>query len=155
MGAKMTLQRATEFGAAWNSRDADKVASYFAEDGEYHASFGPELFGASYVGRDAVRRGVEAFFARFPDGKFEDLQVFVAGDRGTFEWTFVARNADGKLVATHGCDLLEFVGDMVKKKNAFRKQRVAAWRQPPLGRVPPRRDTRAGRSARQPVARGS
>ena len=83
----MTLERATQFGAAWNSHDAEKVASFFAENGEYHASFGPEPFGASYVGRDAVRRGVKAFFDRFPDGRFEDLQVFVAGDRGTFEWT--------------------------------------------------------------------
>jgi ketosteroid isomerase-like protein len=125
MSATMTLDRATQFGAAWNSHDAEKVASFFAENGEYHASFGPELFGASYVGRDAVRRGVKAFFDRFPDGRFEDLQVFVAGDRGTFEWTFVATSTDGKLVATHGCDLLEFAGDKVKKKNAFRKQRVA------------------------------
>ena len=73
-----------------------------------------------------MRRGVKAFFDRFPDGRFEDLQVFVAGDRGTFEWTFVATGADGKLVATHGCDLLEFAGDKVKKKNAFRKQRLEA-----------------------------
>ena len=122
----MTLERATQFGAAWNSHDAEKVASFFAENAEYHASFGPELFGASYVGRDAVRRGVKAFFDRFPDGRFEDLQVFVAGDRGTFEWTFVATAADGKLVTTHGCDLLEFAGDKVKKKNAFRKQLVEA-----------------------------
>lgn len=119
----MTLERATEFGAAWNSHDAEKVASYFAEDGEYHASVGPDLFGASYVGRDQVRRGVEAFFKKFPDGKFEDLRVFVAGDRGTFEWTFVASGADGRAVLTRGCDLLEFAGDKVKKKNAFRKQR--------------------------------
>ena len=73
-----------------------------------------------------MRRGVKAFFDRFPDGRFEDLQVFVAGDRGTFEWTFVATGADDKLVAAHGCDLLEFAGDKVKKKNAFRKQLVEA-----------------------------
>jgi ketosteroid isomerase-like protein len=124
MSATMTLERATAFGAAWNSHNVETVVSYFAENGEYHASFGPELLGASYVGRDQVRRGVKAFFDKFPDGKFDDLRVFVAGDRGTFEWTFVAKDADGKTVATRGCDLLEFAGDKVKKKNAFRKQRV-------------------------------
>jgi uncharacterized protein (TIGR02246 family) len=123
MSAKMTLERATEFGAAWNSHDAEKVASYFDEDGEYHASVGTELLGASYIGRDAVRKGVQAFFNRFPDGKFEDLRVSVAGDRGTFEWTFVAKDANGNVTATRGCDLLEFKGDKVVKKNAFRKQR--------------------------------
>jgi ketosteroid isomerase-like protein len=124
MGAKMTLERATQFGAAWNSHDVDQVLSFFADDCEYHASFGPELFGASYKGRDQVRKGVAAFFKKFPDGRFEDLQVFVAGDRGTFEWTFIAKDEAGKVVSTHGCDLLEFTGDKVKNKNAFRKQRA-------------------------------
>jgi hypothetical protein len=33
----------------------------------------------------------------------------------------VASDATGKSVTTAGCDLLEFRGDMVVKKNAFRK----------------------------------
>ena len=40
MCAKMTRERAEEFGAAWNSRDADLVTSFFAENGVYHASVG-------------------------------------------------------------------------------------------------------------------
>ncbi len=41
MSAKMTRERAEEFGVAWNSGDADLIASFFAEDGVYHASVGP------------------------------------------------------------------------------------------------------------------
>lgn len=48
----MTPERATEFGAAWNSRDADLVASYFTDDGVYHASVGPDALGKSYFGKD-------------------------------------------------------------------------------------------------------
>src|SRR5262245_56563346 len=33
MSKTMTLARATEFGLAWNSRDPDLVASFFADDG--------------------------------------------------------------------------------------------------------------------------
>src|SRR5690606_25594175 len=33
MGKMMTVERATEFGSAWNSGDPDLVASYFAGDG--------------------------------------------------------------------------------------------------------------------------
>jgi uncharacterized protein (TIGR02246 family) len=120
---KMTRERAAEFGAAWNSRDADLVASFFTSDGAYHASVGPDALGKSHVGRENIRRGVQAFFDRFPDGKFENLKVVVAGDIGTFEWDFVATDANGKVIRTAGCDLLEFVGDKVSKKNAFRKQR--------------------------------
>jgi ketosteroid isomerase-like protein len=124
MSAKMTRERAAEFGAAWNSRNADLVANFFADDGVYHASIGPEALGKSYFGKENVRRGVHAFFERFPDGQFENLKVNVAGNIGTFEWDFVATDTDGKQVRTAGCDLLEFVGDKVSKKNAFRKVRA-------------------------------
>jgi hypothetical protein len=60
----------------------------FTDDGAYHASVGPEPLGKSYFGKDNIRRGVQAFFDRFPDGKFENLKVVVAGDIGTFEWDF-------------------------------------------------------------------
>src|SRR6516165_6704172 len=89
MCAKMTRERAEEFGAAWNSGDADLVTSFFAENGVYHASVGPDALGESYVGKDSIRRGVQAFFDRYPDGKFENLKVVVADDIGTFEWDFV------------------------------------------------------------------
>lgn len=119
----MTRERAAEFGAAWNSRNADLVTSFFADDGVYHASVGPDRLGKSYSGKEEIRRGVQAFFDRFPDGKFENLKVVVAGDIGTFEWDFVATDSSGQIVRTAGCDLLEFVGDKVLTKNAFRKQR--------------------------------
>lgn len=123
MTKSMTAERATDFGAAWNSHDPDLVASFFAEDGVYHASVGPDQLGKSYVGKADIRKGVKAFFDRFPDGRFENLKVVVAGHIGTFEWDFVATDPSGKSVRTAGCDLLEFKGDMVAKKNAFRKVR--------------------------------
>jgi hypothetical protein len=51
------------------------------------------------------------------------LKVVAAGEIGTFEWDFVATDANGQKVGTAGCDLLQFVGDKVASKNAFRKQR--------------------------------
>jgi ketosteroid isomerase-like protein len=123
MCAKMTRERAEEFGAAWNSGDADLVTSFFAENGVYHASIGPDALGKSYVGKDNIRRGVQAFFDRYPDGKFENLKVVVAGDIGTFQWDFVTTDSNGQTVRTAGCDLLRFVDDKVAVKNAFRKQR--------------------------------
>ena len=113
----MTAERLAEALEAWNTRDAERVLAYFADGCAYHASFGPELLGRSYKGRDAVLEGVRAFFERYPDGRFEDTEVFVAGDRGAAEWTFVAEG-----VRIRGCDLFEFEGDLIRTKNAFRKQ---------------------------------
>lgn len=121
MSKTMTLQRATEFGTAWNSRDPDLVTSFFADDGVYHASVGPDRLGKTYSGKDQIRAGVKAFFDRFPDGRFENLKVVVAGDVGSFEWDFVATDANGTSATTAGCDLLSFRGDQVILKNAFRK----------------------------------
>jgi uncharacterized protein (TIGR02246 family) len=123
MSKIMTLERATEFGSAWNSRDPDLVASFFADDGVYHASVGADHLGKTYLGKEEIRNGVKAFFERFPDGRFENLKVRVAGDIGSFEWDFVATDASGKPVTTAGCDLLSFRGDKVIVKNAFRKAR--------------------------------
>jgi ketosteroid isomerase-like protein len=124
MNEAMTVERATEFGSAWNSGDADLVAGYFTEDGEYHASVGPEPLGKSFHGREDVKKGVQEFFDRFPNGRFENLKVVVTGSIGTFEWEFVATDPDGEVQRTSGCDLLEFDGMMVRKKNAFHKVRV-------------------------------
>jgi hypothetical protein len=119
--AEMTLELATEFGSAWNSGDAALVASYFTEDGQYHASVGPEELGITYTGRDRVREGVQAFWDRFPGGKFENLHVHVCDGWGTFEWDFVWTDENGTKTSIAGCDLLEFRGDKCVTKNAFRK----------------------------------
>jgi ketosteroid isomerase-like protein len=121
MSKTMSLERATEFGFAWNSGDPDLVASFFADDGVYHASVGPDRLGKTYLGKEEIRKGVKTFFERFPDGKFDNLRVVVSGDIGSFEWDFVATDASGKSVTTAGCDLLAFRGDKVIVKNAFRK----------------------------------
>lgn len=125
MSDQMDIKRATEFGEAWNSGDAKLVASYFAVDGAYHASVGPDHLGKSFRGREEVQEGVQRFFDNFPGGKFENLKVQLFGNYGTFEWDFVVTNAQGHKVSTAGCDLLEFQGNLVKNKNAFRKARPA------------------------------
>ena len=56
MGAKMTRERATEFGAAWNSHNAELVASFFTDDGVFHASVGADAL--------AARTAFVSFFSR-------------------------------------------------------------------------------------------
>jgi hypothetical protein len=118
----VTPERLEEALAAWNTHDAEQVLAYFTADCAYHASFGPEALGRSYVGRGEVLDGVRRFFERYPDGRFEDTKVFTAGDRGAAEWTFVATEPDGAELRVCGCDLFEFDGDLIRTKNAFRKQ---------------------------------
>ena len=68
MSKAMTLERATEFGSAWNTRDPDLVTSFFADDGVYHASVGLDRLGKTYVGKEEIRKGVKAFLSGFQTG---------------------------------------------------------------------------------------
>jgi uncharacterized protein (TIGR02246 family) len=122
----VTAEQLAEALEAWNTRDPDRVLASFTDDCAYHASFGPDLRGRSYVGRAAVREGVRLFFERYPDGRFEDTRVFVTGDRGAAEWTFVATGPDGSELRVRGCDLFELAGDRIRVKDAFRKAREPA-----------------------------
>ncbi len=108
----------------WNDRDIDAIMSSFTEDCVFQASVGLELMGTTYRGRAEVRAGIEAFLARNPQGRFEDAESWVAGSRGAADWTFVTTGPDGAEVATRGCDLFEFDGDLIRVKNAFRKLRA-------------------------------
>jgi hypothetical protein len=123
MSKVMTLERATEFGPAWISRNPDLVASFFADDGVYHASVGPDHLGKTYAGKEEIQKGVKAFFDGYPNAKFENLKVVVAGDTGSFEWDFAVTDQAGQSVTTAGFDLLAFRGDKVVLKNAFRKSK--------------------------------
>jgi uncharacterized protein (TIGR02246 family) len=119
----MTEERLHEALAAWNTGDAERVLEFWSDDCVYHASFGPELMGRTFSGRDAAREGIQAFFDRYPDGEFAGTEVMVAGDRGAAEWTFRAIGDDGAAFEVRGCDLFEFDGDLIRVKNAFRKVR--------------------------------
>jgi ketosteroid isomerase-like protein len=121
VAGEMTEQRLHEALAAWNTGSAERVLEFWSEDCVYHASFGPELMGRTFAGRDSAREGIQQFFDRFPDGEFADTEVMVAGSRGAAEWTFRATGEDGRPFELRGCDLFEFDGDLIRVKNAFRK----------------------------------
>lgn len=121
----MTEALLRTYTQAWNDHDVDAVMAMMTDTCVFHASIGPELQGRTYVGHEAVREAVQAFFAALPDCQWVDAEAFVCGgDRGYSEWTLRATGPDGVLTETRGCDLFEFIGDKVHVKNAFRKQRA-------------------------------
>ena len=68
MSKTMSLERATEFGLAWNSGDPDLVASFFADDGVYHASVGPDRLERLTSARKKSERGSKRFLNAFRTG---------------------------------------------------------------------------------------
>lgn len=124
--SEMTVARMNEFFAAWEAHDVERVVSFFTPDGAYFASVGPDDDGTSFRGIDDVRRGVAAFLATYPDARYTDTSVTLVGDRGLAEWTFHGTTTDGREITYRGVDVLDFVGDRIRVKDAYRKERAAA-----------------------------
>jgi ketosteroid isomerase-like protein len=119
-GDAMTIERLLAFGDAWNRGDVDDIMRYFAAECTYHASAGPEP-GRNYEGREAVRRGVIEMLAYDRGGRSKAGPAFVAGERGVAEWSYEFTADGGTVTVIRGCDVLEFEGDLIRRKDAFRK----------------------------------
>jgi ketosteroid isomerase-like protein len=111
------------FCDAFNRHDLDALMAHMTEDCVFYASAGPEQQGRRYAGRDAVRGGFADVFTNFPDGRWEEEQHWVSGDRGVSEWVFRGTRLDGTRVAVNGCDLFTFRDGKIAVKDSFRKQR--------------------------------
>ena len=111
------------FADAWNRHDADALMSFMTEACVFEASAGPEVCGARYVGRAAVRAAYAGVWSTFPDAHWGNARHFVQGDRGVSEWTFTGTRSDGSRVEVNGCDLFTFEGGKIATKNSYRKNR--------------------------------
>ena len=72
------------YSDAWASHDADRIASYHAEDGIFQlhsAGAGP------VQGRTAIRDTFAAFCAQFPDLAFTEQELLVAEWGWSVRWT--------------------------------------------------------------------
>ena len=113
-----------DFADAWNRHDVDAILSMMTPDCVFEASRGPDVKGTVYVGREAVRRGIEEVFATFPDARWNGPTHFIAGNRGVTEWVFTGTGPNGR-VEVQGCDVFTFRDGRIAVKNSYRKQRSA------------------------------
>jgi ketosteroid isomerase-like protein len=109
------------FTAAWNAKDLDGLMDLMADDCAFRASVGPEP-GASFVGREAVRRGYEQFLGGSgPPPETVSEEPLVTGDFAVTRWTLRWPQAGGAPVEVRGCDVFEFEGGRIKLKDTYRK----------------------------------
>ena len=96
--------------AAWNSHDADKVASFYTDDVVYE----DVAFGLKAQGHAELRKMAADFFAGVPDLKLEVVSNTSMGDRGSVEWVFsgtdVGLYKTGKKFSVRGASVYELRG---------------------------------------------
>ena len=116
----MTEERLRKFAAAWARGDVNELMTFMTPDCVYEASVGPEP-GKTYAGFAAVRQGFEEMLAYDATGESRSGPIFISGDKGVMEWSYIQKKVDGRAVELRGCDIFEFRGDQIRRKNAFRK----------------------------------
>ena len=109
------------FADAWNRHDVEALMSFMTDDCVFEASAGPDVCGARYVGREAVRAGFAEVWKTYPDAQWLSPRHFVCGDRGVSEWIFTGTRADGARVEVNGCDVFTFRDGKIALKNSYRK----------------------------------
>jgi ketosteroid isomerase-like protein len=114
-----TALQAIEDG--FNAHDVDRIMAFFADDAVFDSPRGPHPWGTRFEGRDAVAEGFAARFAGLPDVHYGDVRHFVSGDRGASEWLLTGTLPDGSRLEVRGCDLWEFRGDAVVRKDSYWK----------------------------------
>lgn len=101
---------AEAYTAAWRSRDAARVASFYAEDGSLSVNDA-----APAVGRAAITAVAQGFMTAFPD-----MQVFLdelrLGDEGAiYHWTLTGTNTGpggtGRAVRISGYEVWQIGAD--------------------------------------------
>lgn len=117
--AKMTLERLEMFNAAWAQGDVATLMSFMTDDCIYQASVGPEP-GETFAGRAAVEAGFRRMLAFDGDSESHGGRCAVLGDLGIAEWSYVSTEG-GRRIETRGCDIFEFEGARIRRKDAFRK----------------------------------
>ncbi|MCW3005682.1 MAG: hypothetical protein JWP17_308 [Solirubrobacterales bacterium] len=111
------------FTSAWEAGDVDGLMALMAPECTFRASVGPEP-GATFSGREAVRRGFEAFLSRPASGPPPSTQTqppLVGEDFAVTRWTSSFPQPDGPPLVVRACDVFEFAGDRIRSKDTYRK----------------------------------
>jgi len=110
-----------QINEAFNSREVDRIAAFFADDCTFLMARGPEAVGRRVHGKDAVKKVLADRFKVIPDMKWDHVDVFVAGDRAVSVWMVTGKGADGEQLNYRGCDIYEFRGDKILNKDTYWK----------------------------------
>ncbi len=106
---------------AFNLHDLDSIMEFFADDAVFEMPRGPDPWGKRFVGKSQVREGLATRFAGIPDVHYGNDRHWVCGDRGCSEWMLTGTTTAGVKVEVRGCDLFEFRGDKITRKDSYWK----------------------------------
>jgi ketosteroid isomerase-like protein len=106
---------------AFNRHDIDEIMTFFGDHPVFDFPRGHHAWGSRAEGREEVRRLLATRFEGIPDVHYGDDRHFVCGSRGVSEWLLTGTTRDGKAIRVRGCDLFEFEGAKIVRKDSYWK----------------------------------
>ena len=117
----VTIELMRAISAAFNSRDVDRIVSFFHDDAVFCLARGPEPVGRTLAGKETIRKALADRFKQIPDMRWDNEEYILADDRAISLWTVRGKGTDGEDLNYQGCDIYTFRGDKISRKNTFWK----------------------------------
>lgn len=108
--------------AAFNAHDLDRVMEFFVDDCVLEMPRGSDPWGTRFIGRAAVRDGLEQRFRGLPDVHYSQAEHWACGDHAVSRWLLTGTSATGQRVTVRGCDLFDLAADgRIRRKDSYWK----------------------------------
>src|SRR5512145_2136903 len=96
MASGPTAELMKQINEAFNSRDVDRIMSFFAEDCTFLMARGPEPEGRRVHGKAAVRKVLGDRFRVITDMRWDHVDSFITGNRAVTVWMVTGTGVDGE-----------------------------------------------------------
>ena len=108
------------YRAGWFGHDVDAIMAVVGDDVVFHnVTSGERVSGAA-----AFRAHVAGIHERWPDLRFEEHALYLAGDTGVAEWTARATDADRRLLEWDGIDVINCRGGLIVRNAVYSSGRT-------------------------------
>jgi steroid delta-isomerase-like uncharacterized protein len=119
---------AEAYTAAWNTRDPERIAAFFAEDGVYEdVTSVANGWAEPFHGRPAIAEGIRHAYDGIPDMSIELRSVRAAGDLVVMEWTMLGTQtgdwpglpATGRSFSVPGISSVELDDGFIRRQHDY------------------------------------
>ncbi len=87
---------------AFLRKDVDALCDLYAENAVNH-----QVSEKPLLGKEAIRKSLNAFFQAFPNERTEVLNIFEDGEWAIWEWVGGPKNKTGSEFEMHGCGFFQ------------------------------------------------
>ena len=107
----------------FNKHDVSAILSHFVDDCEWLMARGPNApEGRRCLGKEVIGEVLRARFDQIPDMRWEEMRHWICDQtKAISEWVVRGTPMEGEPFEYTGCDLWEFRGGYVTKKDTYWK----------------------------------